>query len=288
MKRGDYVTRKSYGGDILFTIVEIYGDMAFIRGTEFRLLADAPINDLQLWDHSMRKEKDVVTDEQVKQIEVNILESRGQYHKKLNEQYREVTNSELQNTYFDVPGKVLHLDGDEKYLNKSLELYHKLKVPVKGYFIQERNMASALEELLPKIHPDIVVITGHDGMIKGKKNKMELSNYKNSTSFVRATQVARSFERNRDVLTIIAGACQSHFEALLKAGANFASSPGRILIHALDPVQIACKTSYTSIQESVNMVDVISYTISGLKGIGGIETRGNYRIGLPNLNDTSQ
>ena len=34
-------------------------------------------------------------------------------------------------------------------------------------------------------------------------------------------------------LIIVAGACQSHFEALLQAGANFASSPGSVLIHAL-------------------------------------------------------
>ena len=43
-----------------------------------------------------------------------------------------------------------------------------------------------------------------------------------------------------------AGACQSHFEALIRAGANFASSPSRINIHALDPVYVVGKISFTS------------------------------------------
>ena len=38
-----------------------------------------------------------------------------------------------------------------------------------------------------------------------------------------------------DQLVIFAGACQSHFESLIQAGANFASSPSRVNIHALRP-----------------------------------------------------
>ena len=44
---------------------------------------------------------------------------------------------------------------------------------------------------------------------------------------------------------IIAGACQSNYEDLIKAGANFASSPKRINIHALDPAIIAVSISKT-------------------------------------------
>ncbi len=33
-----------------------------------------------------------------------------------------------------------------------------------------------------------------------------------------------------DELVIFAGACQSHYEEIIKAGANFASSPHRILM----------------------------------------------------------
>ncbi|MFH4155732.1 sporulation peptidase YabG, partial [Acinetobacter baumannii] len=77
-----------------------------------------------------------------------------------------------------------------------------------------------------------------------------------------------------DQLVIFAGACQSHFEALIRAGANFASSPSRINIHALDPVYVVGKISFTSFMERVNVWDVVRNTITGEKGLGGIETRG--------------
>jgi spore coat assembly protein len=144
-------------------------------------------------------------------------------------------------------------------------------------------MSDMLYRLLPQIKPDIVVITGHDGVLKHRApNELhKLSNYKNSQNFVNAVRTSREYEKNRDNLIVVAGACQSHFEALLHAGANFASSPGRILIHALDPVYIAIKASYTSIRETINLPDVIHGTISGIDGVGGIETLGRHRVGLP-------
>ncbi len=45
-KIGDIVTRKSYGGDILFQIEAIQEDIAKLRAINFRLLADAPLTDL--------------------------------------------------------------------------------------------------------------------------------------------------------------------------------------------------------------------------------------------------
>jgi spore coat assembly protein len=136
--------------------------------------------------------------------------------------------------------------------------------------------------MLPQVHPDIVVITGHDGVLKQREDLQQLSSYKNSLNFVQAVNVARDYERNRDSLVVVAGACQSHFEALLQAGANFASSPGRIMIHALDPVYVAVRASFTPFRDTINITDVIAHTISGRQGVGGIETMGRYRIGVPN------
>jgi spore coat assembly protein len=149
-------------------------------------------------------------------------------------------------------------------------------------------MPEALYRLLPKVKPDILVITGHDGLLKQKQDFHDLANYKNSSNFVQAVGIARHFERNRDALTIIAGACQSHFEALLQEGANFASSPARVLIHALDPLYIAAKAAFTSVRETMNVVDVLEGTHSGMQGVGGIETRGSYRRGLPRLQLTQK
>jgi spore coat assembly protein len=170
-----------------------------------------------------------------------------------------------------------------------MQLYNTMRVPSHGLHVHESQMADMLYRLLPQIQPDIVVITGHDGVLKSRAQMdlFSLSSYKNSQHFVNAVRVARDYERNRDGLIVIAGACQSHFEALLQAGSNFASSPGRILIHALDPVYIAIKASYTSIKDTINLGDVIHGTISGIDGVGGIETMGRFRVGLPKPKITS-
>ncbi len=43
---GDFVVRKSYNGDVVFKIVAIEGESALLRGACFRLMADAPVEDL--------------------------------------------------------------------------------------------------------------------------------------------------------------------------------------------------------------------------------------------------
>jgi spore coat assembly protein len=189
-------------------------------------------------------------------------------------------------SYFEMPGKVLHLDGDPAYLRKCMNLYGELRVPAEGFFVPEPKMAEALYRLLPQIKPDIVVVTGHDGIIKHHRNGDVnlLSSYKNSHHFVHAVKTARQYEKNKDELTVIAGACQSHFEAILQAGANYASSPSRVLIHALDPLCIAARVAFTPIRDTVNVADVISLTHSGFEGMGGIESRGSFRKGIPHFN----
>lgn len=65
------------------------------------------------------------------------------------------------------------------------------------------------------------------------------------------------------------------------AGANFASSPNRVLIHCLDPVFVCEKIAYTRIDQIVSIHELINNTITGNKGIGGLQTRGKYREGYP-------
>ena len=289
MNMGDLVVRRSYGGDVTFRVEDVRQNMAIIKGTDFRLLADSPLGDLVRVPHPAMSDR-------AKQAQIKANESLTRLQKDRQEQSRRRLadlRTEWGKTgdkgYFDVPGKVLHLDGDPVYLKKSLALYQQLRVPAEGHYVHESAMAEALYRLLPQVRPDIVVITGHDGVLKRRQpyDLYSLESYKNSQNFVKAIQVARQYERNLDTLIVVAGACQSHFEALLQSGANFASSPGRVLIHALDPVYVAAKAAYTSVRETVNMNDVLHNTISGSQGVGGIETRGSYRIGLPRLNDLS-
>jgi spore coat assembly protein len=280
MKQGDLVRRKSYGGDILFKIQQIHVHKAILRGVEYRLLADAPIADLEfnlnqddmefprssipLCGHSTRQLEQLRTDQLQKYKSDPSIPMRS---------------------FFEVPGKVLHVDGDLYYLRKSMQVYAELKVPAEGFYIPESQMIHALIRLLPQVKPDILVITGHDGIMRNtSRSKLnDINNYKNSFNFVRAVQMARQYERNLDMLTIIAGACQSHFEALLQAGANFASSPARVLIHALDPLCIASKMAYTSVKDTISMLDIMDLTVTGIEGLGGLESRGSCRRGIPDM-----
>jgi len=287
MNLGDLVVRKSYGGDVTFRVEHMIQNKAVIKGTEFRLLADSPLDDLI-------QVPPTGTTERGQRAQIKAMESLSLLQKDRQEQSQRSMGAAVgawnpqvpkEAAHFEVPGKVLHLDGDPAYLNKSLSLYEKLRIPAEGHHVRESAMADTLFRLLPRVRPDIVVITGHDGVLKQQQayDLFSLGSYKNSQNFVAAIRVARDYERNFDALTIVAGACQSHFEALLGAGANFASSPGRILIHALDPVYVAAKASFTSIRDTVNLSDVLHHTISGSQGMGGIETRGSYRIGMPGL-----
>jgi spore coat assembly protein len=274
-RQGDLVSRKSYGDDIIFKVESIQRQLAILRGIEFRLLADAQLSDLTLAEEHSSHQETVIENSRVKEA------------KRLQEFYQDVRRGQATHTddlpFFELPGRILHLDGDATYLRKSMEVYAKLNIPAEGHYVRESLMPEAVYQLLPSARPDILIITGHDGLIRTREgyNKSFIGSYKNSQNFVNAVKAARHYERDRDSLTIIAGACQSHFEALLQAGANFASSPARILIHALDPVYIAAKMAYASIRGTINIYEVIRHTVSGVDGIGGIETRGSHRIGLP-------
>ena len=70
-------------------------------------------------------------------------------------------------------------------------------------------------------------------------------------------------------------------EELIKAGANFASSPKRINIHALDPAIIASSLSLSNKNQSIDVIKLIEKTKYGSDGIGGIITNGTMYVGYP-------
>ena len=76
-------------------------------------------------------------------------------------------------------------------------------------------------------------------------------------------------------------ACQSDYEDLIKAGANFASSPKRINIHALDPAIIAVSLAFSDKNQSIDLINLINKTKFGSDGIGGIITNGTMYVGYP-------
>lgn len=186
-----------------------------------------------------------------------------------------------ENLAFGRPGRILHIDGDPEYLQVCLKTYKELLIDAVGIAIPEKEQPERILELVKKVRPDIVVLTGHDGMVKSAGNELDIKNYRNSIYFVETVKILRDFQPSYDELVIFAGACQSCYESILDAGANFASSPNRVLIHCLDPVLVCEKIAYTNIEKFVPIGDVIKNTITGIKGIGGMKTRGKYREGFP-------
>ncbi|MCM3113552.1 sporulation peptidase YabG [Lederbergia lenta] len=277
------VGRLSYQCDILFRVIdvkEIDGrEMAILSGKDYRLVADAPMEDLILISESDRLKKTT----EVRSLEEQSFELFRQdidlIH--LAQEYKETSRYRREHDYFQMPGRVLHLDGDPFYLKKCLDLYEKLGVTVNGVHCDEKEMHLRIASLIEQYRPDILVITGHDAYSKAKGKKIDLNAYRHSKYFVETVKEARRKVPNLDQLVIFAGACQSHFESLIFAGANFASSPLRVNIHALDPVYIVAKISFTPFMDRINVWDVLRNTLTGEKGLGGIETKGVLRTGMP-------
>ncbi|MBM7855182.1 spore coat assembly protein [Desulfohalotomaculum tongense] len=278
IKKGDIVARKSYDKDIFFKVIDVFIDKnkkkhALVKGIDMRLYASAPVEDLEpieamdvanYWKKMMKKAND-----QINRVFSRRMEEREKsFSRALKREYRE-QKKKIES--FDKPGTVLHLDGDEDYLNLCLTTYRQMGVPAHGYHVAEERQPRVVAQYLEEHRPDILVLTGHDGFVKGKKDYKDVRNYHNSQNFIDAVRAARHYEKNMDDLIIFAGACQSYYEAILESGANFASSPKRVLIHAFDPVFVVEKIAFTSIYDPVPLKDVIDGTITGFDGIGGFE-----------------
>lgn len=117
------------------------------------------------------------------------------------------------------------------------------------------------------------------GMIKNGTRYKDIYNYRNSRHFIQTVKEARRYdEKHGKDLIIFAGACQSYFEALMEAGANFASSPARILIDFLDPLIVAKSVAITDRNKYITIDDFVDELRDGKKGINGIGARGKKNV----------
>lgn len=251
IKKGDIVSRNSYNNDILFFVEKIIhtenrGKVAILKGVTIRIEADSSIDDLKLMD------KRAVLDEfygyKKRSGMVNFFSEKGHMNY----------------------GKILHLDGDRRYSEKTERYYKKRNLNYIVKHVIEYKQPQLIRGMLNRYNPDVVVITGHDGMIKNGRNYNDINNYRNSKYFVKAVKEARQWKNNTSDLIIFAGACQSYYEALISAGANFASSPARILIDFMDPLIVAEEISTTQKNKPVTMSDLEQKIRNGRKAISGI------------------
>ena len=289
MDIGDTVVRKSYDKDIIFKIIdikEIKGKPTYIlKGVSIRIIADSPKDDLESVDMGYIEEKEKILNSRVSYAIKKAMNTRGDMYARSEINSRSAKNQKIQDPnkelVFGRPGKILHIDGDEEYLETCLKVYKQLSLDAVGRAIAEKEQWNKVVDLVKEVKPDIVVLTGHDSVLKRTDNYLDLENYRNSKYYIEAVKALRNYNSSYDELVIFAGACQSCYECLLDAGANFASSPSRVLIHCLDPVFVCEKIAYSRIDTIVSITDVIEGTITGIRGIGGLQTRGKYREGYP-------
>lgn len=291
MKIGDIVVRKSYGKDIIFRIIGFEIDernqkIVILKGVAFRIIADSEMDDLE--KVSFHNIKDTLIDKDVENILYKSIKKTRERNKKLNRAVQKSSNNnrplqtqnQVQNSY-GMPGKVLHIDGDPEYLKICLDVYTKLGIPAVGKAIPEGLQYKEVRSLLEQHNPSILVITGHDAIVNSKGNIKDIKNYRNTANFIKTVREARKYDPSLDSLVIFAGACQSNYEEIIKAGANFASSPSRVMIHALDPLLVVEKIACSRIDKIVPLDEILGHTVTGVKGVGGIETRGKFRLTMP-------
>lgn len=258
IKKGDFVARKSYGKDILFIVDRLIklknGNMyAILKGVTVRIEADAPIDDIE----KVEAKRIISAEKKAEQLLLSRINNEKQYR-----------NCKIKT------GKILHLDGDRRYSEKSARYYKKMGLDAVVKNIPENRQPDMVRQLLEKYKPDILIITGHDAMLKNGMNYSNIYNYRNSKNFINTVIEARKWARSSNKLVIFAGACQSFFEALIEAGADFASSPGRILIDFVDPLIVAEKIAITDRTKFVSGYDIAREIKEGEKGIYGIGAMG--------------
>ena len=181
------------------------------------------------------------------------------------------------------PGIILHVDGDSDYAEKCKNNYKRMGLTSYVYNIPENEQYKQIYQLLQRIRPNILILTGHDAFIRKRNDIYNIDNYKNSRYYVQGVLEARRYEHNLDNLVIFAGACQSYYEAIISAGANFASAPKRVLIDMMDPLIVAETIAYTPVDKYIPLANILSNTREGINGIGGFQTRGQLRTGMPGI-----
>ncbi|MBR2712951.1 MAG: sporulation peptidase YabG [Bacilli bacterium] len=251
IKIGDYVTRYKYNNDCLFKVIDIKDNLYLLTGVNIRLYATAYNDDLKIEE----KENRINDEEIIDNIDIKPKD------------YRE--------DYFYLPGKILHIDADKDYLNRCLKYYKKMGLTAYGILSPEKELPDSIINYVEEVKPDILVITGHDVYNKQKNE------YKNSKFFEKSVEKARKYEKSYEKLKIISGACQSDFYSLIKSGSNFASSPKKVNVHALDPAILASIIALTENTKELDLIDTLSKTKSGPDGFGGIKCYGSMFVGYP-------
>lgn len=161
-KKGDIVGRKSYNKDVLFEIKNIIRTsnnkrIMILKGITERIEADSPEEDLEIVDKR-------IIDKKIKKLE-DKMKNRIQECLE-NPKYcicnaKKIFNfiGEKRGNKSIKTGKILHLDGDKRYTEKSMKYYKSLGLDAIVKNIPENKQALVIRTLLDRYQPDVLVLT---------------------------------------------------------------------------------------------------------------------------------
>ena len=202
IRKGTIVSRNSYNNDILFIVKKIIKlsngkKIVLLKGLTERIEADSYIEDLSL----VKKE---MIENNLRSFDTK-LEERIYINKIINSKEKSLIKKDHRNTEKIITGKILHLDGDRKYSQKSLRYYREMGLNAIVKNIPESKQPKVVYNLLKYYSPDILVITGHDGMIKKESGYNDIYNYRNSRYFIRTVKEARRYDKENSTLFVNPG-----------------------------------------------------------------------------------
>jgi len=236
---------------IVYKIIKNEGNKVLISGVNYRKIME-------------------VASEEVTSINASLLEKENlRSEKYISYTYKKINHRGVGKRL----GTVMHFDSDKNYLIRCEDLYKSMNIYCYPVLTSEEELKNRIEVMDCDFIPDVLVITGHD--YYDGDNLKDLNSYKNSLHFTKAVLAAK---RRFPESVIVAGACQSNFEALIASGANFASSPKRVNVHVYDPVIIAIYVCSTSFRKIIDFEELEKH-IEGLReGFGGVETLGKMKM----------
>ncbi len=165
--KGMLVTRYSYKHDIVFRVKNINDGKVLLHGEDIRLEADAAEEDLRILpEEDVRKRQEEIKENEEYSYRLFRQDYQLMKEKKDDEHKKQEPRS-IQR--FQLPVKVLHIDGDRLYLKKCIDLYQRLGLQVHGVYVPENEMPYEIEALIQKVQPEIMVVTGHDAYSQGWK-----------------------------------------------------------------------------------------------------------------------
>lgn len=117
--------------------------IAILKGiVDVRIVADAPLEDLEIVSKKEQMQKELNSEKRI----LNIIEKEKQ---RADNRRKEIIHT----------GRILHLDGDKKYSQKSIMYYKKMGLNAIVRNIPEYKQSKVVYRLLTIYNPDIVVIT---------------------------------------------------------------------------------------------------------------------------------